>query len=449
MEEVLIYLKNIFKNKKRHTIVLANSGGPDSMSLLYVLLLLRDELNLEIISAHVNHNIRVESASEEKILKKFCKDNKVIFESMKIKKYNSANFHKEARDIRYRFFEKVLKKYNADILMTAHHGDDLIETILMRIVRGSTLKGYSGFSQYAQNDWYTIIRPLIYLSKEEILEFNKKNNIEYVIDKSNFKDEYTRNRYRNHLLPFLHEEDKNVHHKFLKFSRLLEEASTYIDNNILKVMEDVYIDKKINLKIFNDLDLFVKKEIVIRILDELYDDLITDVSDIHVDLIIELGEADRSNASIDLPCGFIATKSYDSLIIEKKKDEKKEYKYELVNNLVLDDFTFKIVNEEDINNNYVIRLDKKDIDFPLFIRAKKDGDRIELRDLGTKKIKDIFIDSKIPIDKRKNYPVVVDNDDKILWIPGIKKSKYGKKNNEYYDIIIKCELGGVYEEKEC
>ena len=159
MDKVIDFLINIVKIKENDTIVLGNSGGPDSMFLLTVLLNLRKKYNLKIVCAHVNHNVRVESDSEQLFLMNYCKNNNVVFEAMKIEKYGDDNFHNQARNIRYNFFEDLVKKYDANYLMTAHHGDDLIETILMRIVRGSTLKGYSGFEKIVDNGFYKTVRP--------------------------------------------------------------------------------------------------------------------------------------------------------------------------------------------------------------------------------------------------------------------------------------------------
>ena len=143
MNEVYDYLLNKSGIRYRDTIVLGISGGPDSMALLSIMLKLKSELDLVLIVAHVNHNVREESKEEEEYVRKYAKEIGVIFEGLSVKNWGDDNFENEARTVRYNFFEKIVREYNAKYLMTAHHGDDLIETILMRIVRGSTLKGYS------------------------------------------------------------------------------------------------------------------------------------------------------------------------------------------------------------------------------------------------------------------------------------------------------------------
>ena len=136
MDKVINFLINVVKIKEKDTIVVGNSGGPDSMFLMTLLINLSKKYDLKLICAHVNHNIRKESEEEQVFLMNYCQENNITFEVMKIEKYGDDNFHNQARNFRYNFFEDIVKKYDANYLMTAHHGDDLIETILMRIVRG-------------------------------------------------------------------------------------------------------------------------------------------------------------------------------------------------------------------------------------------------------------------------------------------------------------------------
>ena len=146
MERAYHFLKEILKDND--TVVVAVSAGPDSMALFDTLISLKQEKQINIICAHVNHNTgRLGQNEEQAYVEEYCKKNKVIFELLKIDSYSDNNFESEAREKRYQFFDELIKKYKAKYLLTAHHGDDLVETILMRIVRGSTLKGYSGFSK--------------------------------------------------------------------------------------------------------------------------------------------------------------------------------------------------------------------------------------------------------------------------------------------------------------
>lgn len=416
--------------KENDVIVIGVSGGPDSMALLSLL-----NSNNKIICAHVNHNVRKESYDEAIMVEKYCNDHNIIFRQMVIDSYNEDNFHNQARDKRYAFYESLIKEYGAKFLLTAHHGDDLMETILMRIVRGSSLSGYAGFNEIEKRGNYYILRPLIHNTKAEILNYVIKNDIPYAIDASNEKDVYTRNRFRKYILPKLKEENKNVHDKFYDFSILLNETSLYINEVASIKIKECFNDDKLDLKKFNDYSLIIKNEILRLIFLKIYQNDISLIKNSHINSILE---PKKANFQISLPKGIKMYKSYDYITFELEKT-KRDYKVEIIDNVTLPNGrTLKVSKNVNDNSNNVIRLSSKDIELPLFVRNRKDGDKIILKGLNKhKKIKDILIDDKIPRSLRDDIPIVEDSAGKILWIPGIKKSKFDKSNSINCDIIIK------------
>ena len=437
-------MKQVFENlvsmlKDGDTVVLGCSGGPDSMALFDLLLKVRKNTAIKIVCAHVNHKQRKESDEEEVWLANFCKKKRVSFEKMIIENYGDDNFHNEARNIRYNFFEGLVEKYNAKYLVTAHHGDDLIETVLMRIVRGSTLRGYSGFSEKVKKDGYTIIRPLITVTKSEIEDYCKKNKLEYAVDKSNYSDKYTRNRYRKTVLPFLKSEDENVHLKFLKYSKVLETYSNYLDEIESTVIKKVYKKGKIDIEKFKELDSVVQNGILNKILEEYYEDDLILISDVHTDLIKDLIHSRKANAIIYLPNEIKVIKSYDNVSFERETDQIDSYEIELLDYANLPNGkNIKRVDKTDNNSNFYCRLNIEDIVLPLQVRTRKSGDKMKVKGLnGTKKIKDIFIDSKIPMKQRDLWPVVTDASGKVVWLPGLKKSKFDVPKGKNCDIILK------------
>ena len=439
MEEVYNFLSTEISLKTEDVVVVGVSGGPDSMALLYILNEFKKKIGFRIICAHVNHNKRKESKKKKIDLENYCKSNDIIFEYKKIESWGDDNFHNEARSVRYNFFEELVNKYEAKYLMTAHQGDDLIETILMRIVRGSTLKGYSGFSRIVDKDNYQIIRPLITVTKDEINEFNKKNNIKYAIDSSNNEDHYTRNRYRHVVLPFLKKEEKNVHKKFLKFSETLLENSNYIDNEARKVFNKVFQDGSLFIDKFIQLENVIQTKIIYNILEKIYGDDLLIIGDAHVELIFDLIRSNKSNSIVHLPNNVIVIKSYNELIFSFDEDDYGSYEIEI--NKVVNLPNGKIIEEiEDTNDtsNYIIRLNSKELSMPLYVRNRKDGDRIIIKGMnGHKKVSEIFINEKIKTNERKLWPIVLDSKDNIVWIPGIKKSKFDKTGTTEYDIILR------------
>lgn len=437
MKEALTFLKNLLK--KGDVVVVGESTGPDSMALLYLLMEIRKNTDIKIVCAHVNHNLRKESAEEYAFLEDYCKKNDLVFEGMKIEKYGDDNFHNEARTIRYDFFENIVKKYKANYLMTAHHGDDLMETVLMRLVRGSTLRGYGGFSKMIVKGDYCIVRPLVYATKDEIEEYDKKHNIPYYVDSSNHKDKYTRNRFRHTVLPFLKEEDKNVHDKFLKFSNMILEYDDYISGIVEKEFSSIYKDNILDISKYLELDRLLQDKVLYNLLEHIYSDDLILVNDKHVELIKKLIDSNKKNTYVYLPNNIKIVKTYNKLEVIREGINEDSYNIEITNYVELPNGKhLELVDSCESNGNDICRLDSRDISLPLHVRTRKHGDKMSLKNTkGHKKIKDILIDSKIPMKDRELWPVVVDSTDTIVWLPGLKKSSLIKTKQEKCDIIIK------------
>lgn len=415
-------------------VVIGVSAGPDSMCLLDLL----QKKTTKIVVCHINHNVRKESIEEEEYITKYCQDKNIILEKTTINNYQENNFENEARKKRYMFYEEILKKYNSKTLLLAHHGDDLIETILMKISRGSNLEGYAGIKEISNVKNYQIIRPLLKYTKEDIINYNKSNNIKYYNDSSNQSTNYTRNRYRLNILPLLKKEDKNIHKKYLKYSKTLIEYDDYIKREVKRNINNVYKDNIINIDNLNKLDTFLIKNILYNIMNNIYQNKNNIITDRHIKNIIALLNNTKPNIKIDLPNNKEIVKEYNKLIIKDKTSDIKNYKIEFNDKIEIENLIIEKIESED-DSNSVCRLNSKDITLPLYIRNREDGDYIILKGSNNrKKIKEIFIEKKLPLNKRNNYPLLVDSNNNIIWIPNIKKSKFCNKKSENYDIIIRC-----------
>ena len=437
MKEEQEKLSKLLKNK---TVIVSCSGGPDSMALLSIVNNIKDTNNIKVVVAHVNHKVREESDEEAQMVEKFAKQNNDIFELYEIKEYHDkTNFHEDARKIRYKFLKELKDKYNADYLLTAHHGDDLTETVLMRITRGSNLKGYIGFKE--ESDWENIklLRPLIRRTKKYLEQYNIENNIPYRIDKTNYSDEYTRNRYRNEIIPLLKKEDENIHLKYLKLSTELNKYYQFVKELVKKEEKNIVDDdgKIIVSKLINLPSLYQEVLIGEMVADIQLNDYLPLNDSLFKDMLNVIN-SNKTNALIDLPNNYVFGKEYDKLVFKKKVDSVESIDYILENDYIGNTFDIIFTDDFDSSNN-CIALSKNDIKLPLKLRNRKNGDTIEVLNLnGKKKVNDIFIDSKVPSHKRDIYPLLVDSNDNILWIPGIKKSKFAKAKNEKYDIILCC-----------
>ena len=436
MKETIAYLKS--KLKENDTLVLGLSGGPDSMCLLDILEKLPIKTN--IICAHINHGIRKESKKEQEFILNYCSNKNITCETTTFdKKGKNENYNElELREKRYEFFENIIQKYKAKYLLTAHHGDDLIETILMRLTRGSTLKGYSGFMVETQKDKYSILKPLIYTTKESIEEYNTENNIPSVLDKTNLEDDYTRNRYRHTILPFLKNENKTVHLKYLKFSKELYKYYSYVDKEIQKETDKRLNKNVLNIKDFDKLEDLIQTKIIENILDKNYPDNLYLVNDKHINLILDIIKSPKPNIVINLPDNLKIVKSYDKLKITRHQQKSDDYELKIENTTKLPNgHQIECITECNKSDNNYIRLSTKEVSLPLYVRTRNMGDKMIVKNMkSAKKIKDIFIDCKLPKDKRDTWPIVVDSKGEILWIPGLKKSKFDKAKNENYDIIL-------------
>lgn len=437
MKEVLTFLNQEIKDNS--CLVLALSGGPDSMCLLHLLLTIQKTKNLKIVVAHVNHRVRKESDTEELFLKDYITKLKLDLEIKHFEEYKKEVFKEGiAREKRYNFLEEVVKKYQAHYLLTAHHGDDLMETILMRLSRGSNLKGYIGIKEKQIKNNYLILRPLLKVNKESILEYNKNNNIPYFLDKSNNNKKYTRNRYRLDIIPFLKKENSNINLKYYQFSKELEDYDLFITNYINEhnYIETNYLDL---IKVKNE-SLFIKRKCLELLIRNVQDNDLLDISKAQLEEILKVLDK-NGNKEVNLNNNYIALKEYNKLSIQKK-DLKKEFSYIIDQNIYTDNWN--ILKEDNIkyySSNNIVYLDSKELALPLIVRNRQNGDKMLVKNLnGHKKISDILIDEKVDISKREDILVVVDSKNEVIWVPSLKKSQFCKDKNEKYDIILKYEV---------
>lgn len=415
------------------TVCIGISTGVDSSVLLHLLMEFQKEVQFNIVLCHVNHGKREQSIIEEQYIIQFSKDNNLNLEvlHLNLEDIKEENFQSAARMKRLQFFNDVMNKYKSKYLFLAHHLNDDIETSLMHIIRGSSLQGYAGIKEVVyNNDNKVILRPLLSVLKEDIIKYSNDNNIKYFEDESNLSDSYTRNRIRHHLIPLLFEENENFEKQFLEFKETLlnsyqivcEKRDQFIKNNVI-------VDKniiKFNINAFNNVTDYLKTEILFEVLKKYQ------FSKKNIQEIIKLIYSSKANLLIDYK-NISFCKQYDSIIISDKLDKKSD---EVVNILIdslgifdiNDKYYLEVVeysaeehkkNQIYITNLNVIWYNKSML--PLILRNRREGDRIKIGS-GTKKVKDLLIDEKIPTNKRDELLMLV-KDKQVLNIFGIKKSQ--------------------------
>jgi tRNA(Ile)-lysidine synthase len=427
------------ENKK---MVVGVSGGPDSLALLHYLWGQRKKYHFSIVAAHVDHMFRGQESFEDALfVKSFCHQNSIPFEMVQINvpellKKTKKSSQIAAREARYGFYEDIMKKYNYPYLVLGHHGDDQVETILMRLTRGSSGTARAGIPFKRPFGIGFLLRPFLGITKTDIEAYCHRHNLQPRIDPSNEKGIYSRNRFRKVILPFLKSENQNVHEHFQRFSEELILDENFLQELTVQKMNTVMTIRKkdkiaIDNKRFLEMPLPLQRRGIHLILNYLYNEKPASLSALHTDQILSLVEHPHPSAALDLPNGLKVIKSYDSLSFQFKLMNVENYYFELKEpgTVVLPSGAMIKMDvtdhcEMDFNTCCFI-LDADKIVLPIKIRTRRIGDRMTLKGMsGTKKLKDMFIDGKIPIQDRDSWPVITDGIDNILWLPGLKRSSF-------------------------
>ena len=281
--------------KPQDKIVLGVSGGPDSISMLNILNEIKDEYKFDIYVAHINHMIREEAIDDEKYVQEFCAKNNIQCFVKRIDVQQIANTEKigteeAGRKVRYEFFEEVLQKVGANKIAIAHNKNDKIETIIMKLLRGSGVSGLKGIEPIRDNKY---IRPLIECERKEIEEYCEKEKLNPRIDKTNFENDYTRNKIRNIVIPYIKEEfNPNIIETIDRLSQVATEESNYIEQQTQKIYEKLLVEKTqeqiiLKLKEFNEQEKVIKSRIILLATKQLMG-CSQGIEKIHIEDIIKL-----------------------------------------------------------------------------------------------------------------------------------------------------------------
>ncbi len=275
-------------------IVLGVSGGPDSITMLDILRQIQEEFDFEIVVAHINHMIRKEAIQDEEYVKKYCEKNSIEFFVKRIDVMSVANNRKigteeAGRFVRYDFFDEVLKQTGSNKIAIAHNKNDKIETIIMHLLRGSGLSGLKGIEPIRGN----VIRPLIECERKEIEKYCDKNKLEPRIDKTNFENDYTRNKIRNIVIPYIEKElNPNIIETIDRLSEVVKKEDRYLEKVALDVYDKILIKQEpgqimLELKGFNEQDEVIKSRIILYTVKKLFGSS-QGIEKIHINDIIKL-----------------------------------------------------------------------------------------------------------------------------------------------------------------
>jgi tRNA(Ile)-lysidine synthase len=233
-----------------HVVVIGVSGGPDSVALLHILLHLQLEMGITLVAAYINHGLRpVESEVEEDFVRSMSKDLGVLYDSVQVNvrehaKQEKISLEHAARDLRYKALREIASKHEASLITVAHTADDQAEEILIRLLRGSGMKGLSGMRNRAGD----IIRPMLSLDKDTILRYLDDKKISFCMDSSNTDMRFVRNRVRHKLIPFLEDTfDQGIRSSLCKTADSLAEDEKLLDDLTVKAVREVLVSSDIEV----------------------------------------------------------------------------------------------------------------------------------------------------------------------------------------------------------
>ncbi len=410
-----------------NVVVVGVSGGADSICLLHILTELREVYHLKIIAVHINHGIRGDEAKhDEQFVLEVCNRLNVElvikeFDIPSIAKETKKTLEEAGRDIRYSCFSEVAHKYQANKIAVAHNKNDNVETVLMRIIRGTGTKGLCGISSTRGN----IVRPLINVSRREIESYCRENKLEYHIDSTNLESSYTRNKIRLKLIPTIEEEfHSDLLGSITRMANLISEDEKFLDELTFEKLTECRVCRNsLNIEKLRQTNLSLKRRVIRALYLEISDQL-SDISYEHIEKIIELMDKETGKR-VSLPNDVNVCKSYNELVFYRGVEVANNFSY----NIKLDEaiyifesniFIKASLNEPDIifpnSCTKVFNYDKME---SIIIRNRQANDKIFVKSIGgNKKLKDYFIDEKIPKEQRSLVPILFSSQDSndSVWI---------------------------------
>ena len=425
-------------------ILLALSGGADSRTLLHMLDKYCKENGTPLALAHVNHMIRGKDAENDRdFCEALAKSYGLPFYLLEadvpaLAKQNKRGLEEEARAVRYEFFSKIMRENKIPILATAHNATDNAETVIFNLTRGSGLKGLCGIPPTRSFDGGIMIRPIIKISKRDILEYCGENGLEFVTDQTNSDVVYSRNRIRNNVIPELEAINENAIANISRMSEL-----TRADDSLLDALASEFLDSEGNgesfsAKAFTSLPRALRARVASTALGRFFE-----VSAVHVESLVKLAEKATPHSRADFPAGVTATVENGSVYISNSQKEESVADYDIkieIGKTILEGLDMAVLTEDEKNsdnrhtelkniykNSTTTLISSDRINNGLFIRTRREGDKILCGGVH-KKLKKLLCEKKIPLKMRQKLPIFYDADG-IVWIP-LVATRDGEKKAE-------------------
>lgn len=399
-------------NPRDQKFLIAVSGGADSMVLLYLF----HHSGFEFEAAHINYKLRgKDSDSDQQLVENFCTENNIKLHLYKVseeeKPQNSIQIW--ARKLRYDFFREIQKKEKLDVLATAHHLNDQLETFIINLSKASGIRGLSGIPKNENG----IIRPLLNFSKEEIYAFAKENNILFREDLSNQKTDYLRNKIRHKIVPELMEINENFLQNFSKSIDFLNQTKNFLNTAIEEKIEKLKIASFTGQIIINKQKFSQEPEIVWYEILKRFG--FTNENEMQKVLTANTGSLFFNH---DYQLIINRNEMIFQLASEKDNNENEEILLEIIENKII--IPENIKNEIQNSGSFCWKIDKNKITLPLKLRNKKEGDSFfPIGMMGKKKISKFFKDEKLSILAKQKTWLLCDRNNEILGIIPLRQDR--------------------------
>lgn len=411
------------------SVIVSLSGGPDSVCLLHALNTLKSLYNLFLRAVYVDHGLRPkETPAEISFCKSLCKEWGIDLIIKNIDTVSSplvAELGRQgaARELRYSVIAEAADETNSDRIALGHHENDQAETLLINLLRGSGMTGLGGIPPVRNN----VIRPLIEIEKDEIIEYLSSKNIHYMTDSSNLKNDYLRNRIRSHIIPELKKLNPKVIKSISRTSEIIREENAHLEATVTRTLIKLFsrkTDSRVELPLtpMETMPVYLLRRILRRAIDEAKE--LRSLSFQNIDDISRLIKHGTSGDRINLPHDLRAIRNYSVLIITSEKPVRlKKYSLHVGEGILVEEAHCilsasrdKYPQKTDEKTSAIFDLSK--VDLPLIIRAREKGDFFCPSRFGRKKkIQDFFVDEKIPREERDAVPLICSRND-IIWVLG-------------------------------
>lgn len=429
------------------TVIVAVSGGPDSVALLHILYSLSERWQWKLIVAHVNHMFRGEESDREAdYVAQLAARFHLLCESTRINlpdllREEGGNAQTSARAKRYDFLQQAAKTYDAGKIALGHHADDQAETVMMRLLRGTGPSGLSGIPVRRTEKKVELVRPLMRIYKSELEQYCRFHQLKAMQDSSNQTRKYFRNRVRHDVLPFLKFYNPQLSQSLNHLAELMRTENDFMDGEARRfILDHVECGEKgcfFSRKSFVGMHVALQRRCIKLILNYVF----SGAEPTEFSMIETIRQAivqDRkSTMRLDIQNAVDLRLEYDRVSIGKFPAFAENYLYiidnfpkELLIPEIGQKLTWEICDKGNLGENlpslkYEAWFDLERLPLPLAVRNRRAGDRMEISGLkGSKKVKDMFIDDKVAPSERNRLPLIVDAMGNIVWIPGVRRSKH-------------------------